>query len=373
MSKPAVKMNTFLKAGIVLGVVMAGVAALGVSILIENSLKTVWVPVANPSSPDGIIRKGDLILAEDIVTMEVGSYGFPGNIVLDPNVVKDKYATRDLVKGEYFYNHTLSTNYQKSLSEKVRYGAVAVPIDLITSVNADIQEDDFVMVKIIMGAEETEVGAPSQDFSNVDIGGRLPDSGVTIIDDELLAAVRVVGFYEGGGSDITKKKRFNREKVGNQVKDESLNPRMIVFDANPIQQALLLQGAYGGKIQLIILPEEEQIKHKTNWGLMDTAGNVVSDPIFEDDNKFYKDQAEQMKNDASNTVIDQDLLDERIREAAIAHLPDCPDPLTCKNPIHFNHVCPEGQTTCDDPIHHLTECEDENCNDPIHAEYVREG
>ena len=98
MSKPTVKRSTYFKVGMVLGVVMAGIAALGTYILIENSLEVIKVPVANPSSPDGIIRKGDIILAEDIKLVEVGAFNFPSTVIQDPNLVKDNYAMKDMRK-----------------------------------------------------------------------------------------------------------------------------------------------------------------------------------------------------------------------------------------------------------------------------------
>lgn len=363
MSKPTVKQSTYYKAGIIFGIVMAGAASLFTYTLIENSLDTVKVPVANPASPDGLLHKGDTVLAEDITLMQVGAFNFPSNIITDPEQVMDKYVTREMQAGEFFYSHILTEDYQKTLSEKVRYGAVPVPIDLISSVNADIQEDDFVMVKIIMGAQDKN---DDTNYGNVNLDGKLPDSGITIIDDKALAAVRVVGFYEGTGSDITKKKLSNYN-AATEAEQQALSPRMIVFDANPIQQALLIQGAYGGQIQLVILPEEEQNKYKREWGLIDAEGNKVKEPIFADDTVQFKQQAEQLKQDTIDKREEDAEFAKKLEKAAIKHAEVCVDPYTCKDPIHYNHLCPEDGE-CTHPIHHVLNCNIIDCKDPAHLQ-----
>lgn len=365
MSKPTVKQKTYYQVGIGLGITMAGVASLCTYMLIEQSLKTTEIPVASPSSPDGILEPGDIVLAEDISMIEVGTFGFPNNIVRDINAIKGKYVTRETRADEFFYSYYLTDNYQKTLSEKVRYGAVSVPIDLISSVNADIKEDDFVMVKIIMGAQDEE---DTTDYGNVSLDGKLPDSGVTIIDDEALAAVRVVGFYDSSSADVTQMKKANYANTDPNTQ-QAINPRMIVFDANPIQQALLLQGAYGGQIQLVILPEEEQIKHKKEWGLIDSEGNTVEDPIFADDTLQYKEQSEQLKQDAEKQKQEELELAKKLEEAAKLHAVDCEDPFTCKHPIHYNHLCPEDGE-CTHPIHHVLECTIVDCKDEAHDQVI---
>lgn len=366
MSKPSIKQSTYYKAGIVLGIGMAGVSALCTYVLINNAVKTILVPVANPQNPEGILRKGDIITPQDITLTEVGAFNFPTNIVVDPSHLNDMYANRDIRKGEFFYSNTLTTDYQKTLAEKVRYGAVSVPIDLISSVNADIKEDDFVTVKIIMGSDKQD----DTNYSNVDLEGKLPDAGITIIDDEALAAVRVVGFYESTGADVTKKKEANSNiSYEEGAKELSVSPRMIVFDANPIQQALLLQGAYGGQIQLVILPESEQIKHKKAWGLIDNDGNLVKNPVFEDNTLDIKKDSEQLKEDAKALQMKEEELIAKINERAVEHAKECQDPFTCKDPIHYNHICPEDKE-CTHPIHHVLECSVVDCKDPAHDKVV---
>ena len=229
-----------------------------------------------------------------------------GKASTDPNVLVGRYVIRDYYAGEHFWDFNILDDYPKTLSERVRYSAVPVPVSLITSVNADIQEDDFVKVSIIVKKDEDDLNR----YETTDVTGKLPDSGVTIIEAEELQAVRVVGFYDSAGADITATKRAN-----NMSKDkasyQNITPSFIVFDANPIQQALLLQGVYGGSIQLIIIPEEQQIEKKREWGLIDSENKRVESPIFVDDSEEIAQKQQAIKDannanrEAENEKIDQ--------------------------------------------------------------------
>lgn len=308
MSKPTNKSINYLRLAIVVAIIAGIIGGFIVWMLLSAAKQEIYVPIVAETAGQGKgkLEKGDIIDVSDLDSTSVGRYGLSENIVTDPNVLVGRYVNRDYQAGEYFWNFNILDDYPKTLAERVRYSAVPVPINLITSVNADIQEDDFVKVSIIESKDEKDTNT----YETTDITGKLPDSGVTIIEAEELQAVRVVGFYDSAGADITAVKRSN-----NMSKDKStyqnINPSFIVFDANPIQQALLLQGVYGGKIQLIIIPEEQQLEKKREWGLIDDENNKVESPIFVDDSLELEQKQQALKDkvnaskDAENEKIDQ--------------------------------------------------------------------
>ena len=302
MSKPHNKSITYLRLAVIFGILMAGVIGVISWLILSTAKDEIMLPVVSEVAGDGTgkLDKGDIIETADIAFSPVAKYGLSPNIVTNPNTLVGKYVTRDYYSGEHFWAFNLVTDYPKTLSERVRYSAVPVPVSLITSVNADIQEDDFVKVSIIIKKDNNDMGS----YESTDITGKLPDSGVTIIEAEELQAVRVVGFYNSAGQDITEAKRMNNMSK-NSANYQSISPSFIVFDANPIQQALLLQGVYGGSIQLVIIPDETQNLYKREWGLIDAENKKVENPLFIDDSQELE-QRQQDILDAQNTQTQQE-------------------------------------------------------------------
>lgn len=293
LSKPTNKSIKYLRMGIVGCILGGSIGAFIVWMLISTAKQEILIPVVATSSessegPAGrvMLKKGDIIDVADLDSQSVGKYGLSPYIVTDPTLLVGNYVNRDYREGEYFWSFNILKDYPKTLSEKIRYSAVPVPVSLMTSVNADIQEDDFVRVRILMGKEKDDL----TQYESTDVSGKIPDSGVNLIKTKELDAVRVVGFYDGAGADITAAKRANNMNSNDPAVYQQVSPSMIVFDANPIQEALLLHAVYGGSIQLIIIPEEEQLKYKREWGLVDE-----NDPAYSEENQesdFADDSAE---------------------------------------------------------------------------------
>lgn len=302
MSKPTNKSINYLRLAVVIAVIVGVLCGFIVWLLLSTARQEIVIPVVSSQAGEGKgkLSKGDLIDAADLDTESIGKYGLSPHIITDPNVLVGKFVNRDYYAGEHFWDFNIVADYPKTLSERIRYAAVPVPVGLITSVNADIQEDDFVKVCIIVKKDKED----TTDYESTDVTGKLPDSGVTIIEAEELQAVRVVGFYDAGGADITAAKRAN-----NFSKDpasfQALSPSFIVFDANPIQQALLLQGIYGGQIQLIIIPDEQQIAKKREWGLIDDELKRVENPIFVDDSKEIAQRQAELEQAAENVISEE--------------------------------------------------------------------
>lgn len=243
--------------------------ALGSYYLITSTKKTIMVPVVK-TADGGKISKGDKIT--DIGYVEVNpSILNVEDIVLDPNDLIGNYALRDMNPNEFFYSKWVSTDYYKRLAERAVYGAVPAPTSQITSVNGEVKENDFVMLSIITGGDQ------DQKVYDGDItSDQLPTGSVNLIEPAELSAVRVLGVYSGSGIDINDIRDTVVQANGSVSPDSSLaQPSFIVFDANAVQRAMILQAQHSGTIQLTILPEAVQEQYRQEWGLDKTEEDTT--------------------------------------------------------------------------------------------------
>lgn len=217
-------------------------------LLVKNSYKTTTVLVTTMP-----IKQGTMITKEMFRVEEVGQYGLSSNVVKNGEMAIGKYALRDYNPEEFLFGTSLSENYLQRLSERARYGAIAVPISTINSVGGDIRPDDFVGVLISMSKGEDEnYGQASSE---------LPTSRSATIYSKELVAVRVLGMYNN-------KAELAGDATKTRTSDASyIEPTMIVFDALPIQRILLNQARDNGSIRLIIQPERIQEEYRKKWGL----------------------------------------------------------------------------------------------------------
>lgn len=207
------------------------------------------------------VKAGSVITKDDIIPMEVGEYNSPKNLVSEPSQVIGRYAIRDIPANEYIFSSSITNDYMKRLSEKAKYGAMAIPINTLDSVTADIRENDFVTILVSMSKnKDQEIQGESTD--------QLPEVSTALIYTKELAAVRVLGLYTSDG-----------KKYEKGVTDGS--PSMIVFDALPVQRVLLNQAIDNGKVRITILPEYVQNGFRKAWGLLDEKDNekVDSDKV----------------------------------------------------------------------------------------------
>ena len=56
------------------------------------------------------IKAGEMITAQMIKKVEIGSYNLSNEIIIDDNELKNKYATTQILKGQYFYKNAVSEN-----------------------------------------------------------------------------------------------------------------------------------------------------------------------------------------------------------------------------------------------------------------------
>lgn len=302
MSKPVNKSKTYFKMGAFASVIVCFATIVISIICFRYAKQQIVIPVVSDSvgGGTGVLGEGKVIRESDIGYTSVGRYGLSDKIITDPSVLVGKYTLRDYRSGEYFFSTSLSQDYPKLLAQKIRYGALAIPTSLIGSVNAEIMPDDFIKIDVILSKDkDTDLSSYNVQGNN----GGLPDSGVSIIHADDLQAVRVVGFYDAGGFDITRTKLQN-SMTSDPSQQQGVSPGFLILDVTPIQEALLIQGMYGGTLQIIIMPDEIQRQHKLEWGLIDEQGNKLN-YMSDDEQEASKKEAELQKSIDQATQIEQ--------------------------------------------------------------------
>lgn len=256
MAKTKSKMSTKNKMYIlsIVFLIISIVCGITLYMFVTESLKTTPVVITNRD-----IKAGKMISEGDVSVISVGKQGIQSNIITSKANVVGKYALRDMKQNEYVFSTSLTDDYVKRLSEKAKYGAIAVPIDNLQAVTGDIKENDFVGAYISVDIKKNE--NPTQNVETA--SDVLPDVSTALIYSEELTALRVLGLYDGSS---------NKAGVASASTDENGNtsykqPSMIVFDAMPAQRTLLIQAIDNGKIRLIIHPEYVQRGFRKIWGL----------------------------------------------------------------------------------------------------------
>ena len=183
-------------------------------------------------------------------------------MVTSPESLVGTYTLKDISESEYFYSNWISTDYYRRIADKAQYTAIPVPVSQFTSVNGEIKEDDFVMFSVIMGAEDGE-------YASDVTSSQLPEDKITILEPPQLSAVRVLGVIDSSGLPVSELRDSMIQPNGKVNLDSSLpQPTMLIVDVNDVQRTFLLQAMNAGKIQAVILPEEEQQMHREAFGLV---------------------------------------------------------------------------------------------------------
>ncbi|WP_418485966.1 Flp pilus assembly protein CpaB [Dysosmobacter sp.] len=144
----------------VLCILLALIICFGVTPLFSRSAseKTEIVRVTKD------IKEGDEITAEMVQTVEVGAYNLPQNLMTDKKEVVGKYATADLVAGDYILSSKLSTvpaaenAYLYNLDGKKQ--AISVTIkSFATGLSGKLESGDIVTVIVAdyQGKGETAI------------------------------------------------------------------------------------------------------------------------------------------------------------------------------------------------------------------------
>lgn len=175
---------------------------------------------------------------------------------------------------EYIFSTSLTDDYIKRLSEKAKYGAIAIPIDNLDAVTGDIKENDFVGAYISVDIKK------DQDNSTAVGSDALPNATTALIYSKELTSIRVLGLYDGN-SNVAGVDSKRTDEEGNTT---YTSPSMIVFDAMPAQRTLLIQAIDNGKLRLIIHPEYIQKEYRKAWGL------EGADSIDSPENELQKDE-----------------------------------------------------------------------------------
>lgn len=243
--------------------------ALLTGLVLSAQNDTITVPISTQP-----IYKGEEITPDKVSYIDIGRAGIPVNLATTEAQVIGKYAVRDYGVGEYFFGTSLTTDYYKRLSEKAKYGAIAVSTNTIKAVTSDIRENDFVKVLLVMqkdnNSEEVEINnaLETNDAEVSKSTAKFTNSKSVIVSPKDLSAVRVLGVYSGDAKSIEwAKDKLNQTTPDKLKETEAANASIVVFDAKPVQQALLASIEYGGTMHMVILPEEVQEEYREAWGL----------------------------------------------------------------------------------------------------------
>lgn len=291
MAKQKAKMSSKNKSYIAAFIFVIVSLALGVCLYIitKESLKTTQVIVSNRP-----IKAGHLMSDADLGTISVGKQGLQNNVAIQKSSVVGKYALRDMMPNEYIFSTSLTDDYIKRLSEKAKYGAIAIPIDNLDAVTGDIKENDFVGAYISVDIKK------DQDNSTAVGSDALPNATTALIYSKELTSIRVLGLYDGN-SNVAGVDSKRTDEEGNTT---YTSPSMIVFDAMPAQRTLLIQAIDNGKLRLIIHPEYIQKEYRKAWGL------EGADSIDSPENELQKDEIQKNIEDQERIKNSHDQISE---------------------------------------------------------------
>ena len=185
----------------------------------EKTKETLLVPVLKKD-----VKYGEIIDSKNIQLIEINGYGI-NNIVIEKENLIGKYAVEQLESKRIIFNDELS-NKPVIIEEKLfEYAAVAVTTDLTKSVGKLPQKGDIVSAIINIDGE--------------------------IIRHEELNKIKVIGIRNSKGEELKGLDTLSET-------NKNVIPAIIIFDATPIQQELLIEGEYKGEIHLVLLPNEEK-------------------------------------------------------------------------------------------------------------------
>ena len=291
MAKQKAKMSSKNKSYIAAFIFVIISLAFGVFLYIitKESLKTTQVIVSNRP-----IKAGHLMSDADLGTISVGKQGLQNNVAIQKSSVVGKYALRDMMPNEYIFSTSLTDDYIKRLSEKAKYGAIAIPIDNLDAVTGDIKENDFVGAYISVDIKK------DQDNSTAVGSDALPNATTALIYSKGLTSIRVLGLYDGN-SNVAGVDSKRTDEEGNTT---YTSPSMIVFDAMPAQRTLLIQAIDNGKLRLIIHPEYIQKEYRKAWGL------EGADSIDSPENELQKDEIQKNIEDQERIKNSHDQISE---------------------------------------------------------------
>ena len=152
------------------------------------------------------IKEGDEITAEMVQTVEVGAYNLPQNLMTDKKEVVGKYATADLVAGDYILSSKLSTvpaaenAYLYNLDGKKQ--AISVTIkSFATGLSGKLESGDIVTVIVAdyQGKGETAIPPELQYVEVISVtasSGYDANTGEVVDEKELPSTVTLLATTE---------------------------------------------------------------------------------------------------------------------------------------------------------------------------------
>ena len=234
----------------VLCILLALIICFGVTPLFSRSAseKTEIVRVTKD------IKEGDEITAEMVQTVEVGAYNLPQNLMTDKKEVVGKYATADLVAGDYILSSKLSAvpaaenAYLYNLDGKKQ--AISVTIkSFATGLSGKLESGDIVTVIVAdyQGKGETAIPPELQYVEVISVtasSGYDANTGEVVDEKELPSTVTLLVTTE-------------QAKVLAELEQDSELHLALVYRGTPENAAKFIAAQYALIEELYAEPEPE--------------------------------------------------------------------------------------------------------------------
>jgi pilus assembly protein CpaB len=169
------------------------------------------------------------------VTVEVGDYGLPQDVINDKALIVGKIAQTDIAKGDYFFPHKLGDFFVNELFDRIasnnqRLVTISVP-SIAAGLSSHLQNGDIVTVAVFL-----ERASDGQD-----------SSPQVILYPELkgLEVYSVENARTQDTAEVRKQQSDSQSSTGDPI------PKAITLIATEAQAKRLIEAEYTGKLHLI--------------------------------------------------------------------------------------------------------------------------
>lgn len=225
----------------ILGIIFFLIALVSAFLMFQLANKTrevIQIPVIRSD-----LAVGQEIQEKDILMKEVGAYNISEDFILKKEDLVSKYAAMELKKNRpVFKDQVVRDPSMTNITKRIQDKALAISVNLVTSVGGLVRPDSFVQLGIIKKGEQGEALT------------EYPEN---------LRAVRVLKVLQDNGKDTQSVEEENRTS---ELK-EQVKPAVLVLDVNDKQIESILPYQYAGNIHCILLNDEIAKKEREKRGL----------------------------------------------------------------------------------------------------------
>lgn len=206
--------------------------------LASKTREVIQIPVIRSD-----LAVGQEIQEKDILMKEVGAYNISEDFILKKEDLLSKYAAVELKKNRpIFKEQVVREKSMTSITKSIQDKALAISVNLVTSVGGLVRPDSFVQLGIITEGEQGEALT------------EYPEN---------LRAVRVLKVLQDNGKDT---QSVEEENKTSELK-EQVKPAVLVLDVSEEQIKSILPYQYAGNIHCILLNEQDSEKEMKKRGL----------------------------------------------------------------------------------------------------------